>query len=157
MSWWNSRGGIKGLLLNTCACIVFTLAFIKYTNKSNLDVYVVVLIHEFCLSAAPATTHTCFFLIWRRKTSVDVWRKTGNVSLAKARESASFHRCPSGRTAAHCRATLPRVGWCNWKTNTYNAQLAAILCKSSTRDWPLNLVSSVLNCNKSWPVKKACH
>ena len=62
MSWWNSRGGIKGLLMKTCASIVFTLAFIKSTNKGNLDMlcYSFVFIHEFCLSAAPATNTCCF-------------------------------------------------------------------------------------------------
>jgi hypothetical protein len=63
MSWWNRRGGIKGLLMNTCTFIVFTLAFIKYTDKGNVDMlcYSLVVIHEFCLSTAPAKQNTYLF------------------------------------------------------------------------------------------------
>ena len=117
------RGGIF-------MCIYcFTLEFIKCIQTKAILISVEWL---------EQTRILVFFCIWQIR--VDVRRKSSYVSPNLAAQSASYHSCPSGRNAAYCRATLPRVGWCNWKTNTYNAQLAAILCRRGTGAWPLNLI-----------------
>ena len=124
-----------------------------YYSHFVFVVYIVVLV-------APAKTHTCVRqqLIWhhhlpaQKAVSVNLWRKTSDVSLSKAPESVSIHSCLRGRNTANCRAIFPRVGWCNWKMNTCNVQLAAILCRRSTS----RASTFFLTCSKGWPVKKAC-